>query len=286
MSSSLVVVAAGLVVPTFLLVWCMATRVKLGACGAQTYSESCTVQGRRLGPHSRLYLAPGPQPHVHPKNLAAPALTRLSALANESAMTRPHLLPHSYRLAAQDYLAAGNSRWYGGVQESLGLCVALAGLDGDGPGGPDGAGGPGASGGSMAGGVGAGALGALGALGIGGGSDPHKYFTRAHEHFSRLPVAPPGTAAGAGGGGRPGTAGGAPGGPGASPTAASVGPCGPRGLATRTALLAGAYLSAVGRHAVAAGALMRAHFEVGKRPACLGAGCVCGCMLLCFRARV
>ncbi|KAJ9512929.1 hypothetical protein QJQ45_029048, partial [Haematococcus lacustris] len=55
-----------------------------------------------------------------------------------------------YRLAAQDYLAASNSRWYAGVEEMLGLCVLMS---------PD-------------------------------DNDPQKYFQRAYEHYAKLPGKP------------------------------------------------------------------------------------------------
>ncbi|KAG1664040.1 hypothetical protein FOA52_010459 [Chlamydomonas sp. UWO 241] len=53
-----------------------------------------------------------------------------------------------YRLAAQDYLAHNNLRWYAGAEEMISLCCVLDPSD---------------------------------------GSDPLKYSTRAYEHYSRLP---------------------------------------------------------------------------------------------------
>ncbi|KAG2449122.1 hypothetical protein HYH02_005870 [Chlamydomonas schloesseri] len=132
----------------------------------------------------------------------------------------------TYRLAAQDYQAEGNSKWYAGVEEMIGLCSVL---------------------GEPADPIAAVLL----------QNDPMKYFMRAYEHYTKPPAAllaaaaPPASGGGAPGGGAPAPL------PPAALAASKVG----RMLATRVVMLGAAVQSAAGRYRAASDALMRAQSE-------------------------
>ncbi|GLC57223.1 hypothetical protein PLESTB_001201000 [Pleodorina starrii] len=137
----------------------------------------------------------------------------------------------TYRLAAQDYQAEGNSKWYAGVEEMIGLCTVL---------------------GEPADPIAAVLL----------QNDPMKYFMRAYEHYIKPPAAVLAAAAAvvtsAGGQGAAAAAAAAVQAPPAAAVAASkVG----RMLATRVILLGAAVQSAAGRHRATSDALMRAQSE-------------------------
>ncbi|KXZ49490.1 hypothetical protein GPECTOR_21g716 [Gonium pectorale] len=143
----------------------------------------------------------------------------------------------TYRLAAQDYLAENNFKWYAGVEEMIGLCGVL---------------------GEPADPIAAVLL----------QNDPMKYFMRAYENYIKPPAAAIAAAAAsmAGAGGAPPGNGGAPqvaaagqasGAPPGILAASKVG----RMLATRVVLLGAAVQSAAGRHRATSDALMRAQSE-------------------------
>ena len=140
----------------------------------------------------------------------------------------------TYRLAAQDYLAGNNVRWYAGAEVRKGgrgnVCDALGRRCGQesgcccvdcvyGMGTPQPLSPPSQE-----------MLGLCCILEPSDGNDPQKYFTRAYDSYTRLP-----------------------------------GPL-PRMLATRAMMASAAFQLSAGRHQAASHALMRAHFEVrGER---------------------
>ncbi|PNW88325.1 hypothetical protein CHLRE_01g024400v5 [Chlamydomonas reinhardtii] len=133
----------------------------------------------------------------------------------------------TYRLAAQDYQAEGNSKWYAGVEEMIGLCSVL--------------GEP---------------VDPIAAVLL--QNDPMKYFMRAYEHYTKPPAAVLAAAAPPGSGG---SAVGAPGsGPPLPPAALAASKIG-RMLATRVVMLGAAVQCAAGRYRAASDALMRAQSE-------------------------
>ncbi|GIL73935.1 hypothetical protein Vretimale_5119 [Volvox reticuliferus] len=134
----------------------------------------------------------------------------------------------TYRLAAQDYLAEGNSKWYAGVEEMIGLCTVL---------------------GEPADPIAAVLL----------QNDPMKYFMRAYENYIKPPAAvlAAATVAVTSANGPVGPATAMPSPPPSAVAASKIG----RMLATRVILLGAAVQTAAGRHRATSDALMRAQSE-------------------------
>ncbi|GIL54165.1 hypothetical protein Vafri_9740 [Volvox africanus] len=154
---------------------------------------------------------------------------QMRQLGDLAFLMRQYALAEStYRLAAQDYLAEGNSKWYAGVEEMIGLCTVL---------------------GEPADPIAAVLL----------QNDPMKYFMRAHENYIKPPAAVLAAATVAvtsvNGPGGPTAA--VPSPPSSAVAASKIG----RMLATRVILLGTAVQTAAGRHRATSDALMRAQSE-------------------------